>query len=267
MSDEKTFSNECTEHISLSLDVDLLPDEEAETAENSDKTADDEKDKLTAQNCSEALVNASESEYEVNGEIDSDEEDEVASEINEIALQNNTVESFEFPQNMYVSGENEIVIEEESGETQAIIEDGVGSGEIPVLSESCIVELKKSNVYAGKEVFLSIEEGQVVFYRGAYVTKIPLRGESLLFGRRDVMAGHYPDIDLAMYWKMDRSISRRHLRIYSNIDGSYFVEDICNHNSTFLNSCNRVLNRERVELKPGDRIFISKSIAITFCVI
>ena len=121
--------------------------------------------------------------------------------------------------------------------------------------------------YDGKEVYLNIEGGQEVFYHGAYVTRIPLNGESsLIVGRRDVMAGHYPDIDLALYWKQDRCLSRKHLRIYRDANGAYFVEDLCCNNATFLNSLEHPLNRQRVQLKPGDRILVSMSIVIDFCV-
>ena len=136
--------------------------------------------------------------------------------------------------------------------------------ELPISGVMSAIE--QNDPYEGKEVSLCIEGGQEVFYRGGYVKRIVLQGETLLIGRRDVMAGHYPDVDLAMYWKQDRSISRRHLRIYRGMNGSYFVEDICNNHATFLNSYHRPLNRERVELKNGDRIIVSMSIAICFMV-
>lgn len=138
------------------------------------------------------------------------------------------------------------------------------SVDVPVSSVSEVIS--QGDPYDGMEVSLCLEGGQEVFYRGSYVTKIVLQGESLLIGRRDVMAGHYPDIDLAMYWKQDKAVSRRHLRIYRDMNGSYFVEDVCNNNATYLNSYDRPLNRERVELKHGDRIFVSMSVAFRFTV-
>ena len=119
--------------------------------------------------------------------------------------------------------------------------------------------------YNGKELYLQIEDGKDVFYRGTYVTQIPLSGSPLLVGRRDVLAGHYPDIDLAMYWKEDRAVSRKHLSIYADMNGVYYVEDICNNNVTFLNGKDHPLNKERAELTPGDRIFTSNAIVIDFC--
>ncbi|MBO5752268.1 MAG: FHA domain-containing protein [Proteobacteria bacterium] len=137
------------------------------------------------------------------------------------------------------------------------------SAEIPM---SHVSEIVHDDPYEGREVSLYLEGGQEVFYRGNYVTKIVLQDAPLLIGRRDVMAGHYPDVDLAMYWKQDRSVSRRHLRIYRDMNGSYFVEDLCNNHATFLNSYDRPLNRERVELKNGDRILVSMSVAFCFTV-
>ncbi len=116
-----------------------------------------------------------------------------------------------------------------------------------------------------KECSLEVEGGQEVFFRGCYVTQIALKTDSLLVGRRDVMAGHYPDIDLAMYRKQDPCISRRHLCIYCDMNGVWFVEDICNHNATYLNGA--ALNHERRELKDGDRIIISSSIVLVFRVV
>ena len=133
---------------------------------------------------------------------------------------------------------------------------------IPQLTSS----IESDGVYANKDISLVFEGDQQVFYRGDYVTRIPLHGEPLLIGRRDVMAGHYPDIDLAMYWKQDRSISRRHMRIYRDANGLWYAEDICNNNATFINSLDNPINHERVALKHGDRILISNSIAIVFTV-
>ena len=121
-----------------------------------------------------------------------------------------------------------------------------------------------SGIYAGKELCLRVSEGKEVFYRGEYVREIALSGEELLVGRRDVMAGHYPDIDLAMYWKADKRVSRRHLRFYFNCNGSFFVEDLCNNQSTFLNDIQRPINRERIELHLGDRVKVSQSVVFEF---
>ena len=119
--------------------------------------------------------------------------------------------------------------------------------------------------YEGLELSLSVEGGKRVFFHGADVSKIVLTGEPLLLGRRDMLAGHYPDIDLGRYFDQDRTISRRHLRIYCDINGFWFVEDLCSNNATFLNDRKHPLNRSRAELKPGTKVLISNSIILTFC--
>ncbi len=115
----------------------------------------------------------------------------------------------------------------------------------------------------GKVAFLEVEGGQEIFFRGAYTTKVPLKASSVLVGRRDVMASHYPDIDLMMYRKLDPAISRRHLRFFLE-EGDYFIEDLCNNNATFLNDYANKLNHERRKLHHGDRIFVSMSLAFLF---
>ncbi|MBR4985742.1 MAG: FHA domain-containing protein [Proteobacteria bacterium] len=119
--------------------------------------------------------------------------------------------------------------------------------------------------YEGLEVSLSVDNGKRVFFHGADVSRIVLNGEPLLLGRRDMLAGHYPDIDLGQYFDQDRRISRKHLRIYRDINGLWFVEDLCSNNTTFLNDRRHPLNRSRAELKPGTKILISDSIILTFC--
>ena len=121
--------------------------------------------------------------------------------------------------------------------------------------------------YKGKPAFLLVENHQEVFYRGAYLTKVPLTGNPVIIGRRDVMAGYYPDIDLAAYWKQDRTISRRHLKIYADVNGFYYVEDLCNNDSTHVNTMDCELNRSRMVLHPGDRIFVGKMVSFSFNVV
>lgn len=117
-----------------------------------------------------------------------------------------------------------------------------------------------------KNAYLQIENDKAVFYRGEYVSKIPLNVKNILFGRRDVMAGYYPDVDLAAYWKDDPFVSRRHLRIYCDINGCFFVEDLCGNRTTFYNNKNHPLINECVALHPGDKIYISNAIVLLFCV-
>ncbi len=132
---------------------------------------------------------------------------------------------------------------------------------------SVLNDCQQQSEYKGKTAFLLVENHQDVFYRGSYLTKIPLMGNPVIIGRRDVMAGYYPDIDLAAYWKQDRTISRRHLKIYADINGFYYVEDLCNNNSTHVNTWDCELNRTRMVLRPGDRIFVGKVVVFSFNVI
>lgn len=120
-----------------------------------------------------------------------------------------------------------------------------------------------ANEEGTRSAYLEVEGGQEVFFRGAYTTRVPLKANSLLFGRRDVMASHYPDIDLMMYRKLDPAISRRHLRLFRE-NGRFFVEDLCNNNATFINDYSNKLNHERRELRHGDRIFVSMSLSFIF---
>jgi hypothetical protein len=116
---------------------------------------------------------------------------------------------------------------------------------------------------ADAQAFFEVEGAQEVFFRGSYTTRVPLKGGSLLVGRRDVMANHYPDIDLMMYRKLDPAISRRHLRVFRE-GGVYYVEDLCNNNATFINDYSNKLNHERKALQDGDRVFVSMSLALIF---
>ena len=149
-----------------------------------------------------------------------------------------------------------------------ILTEGDLSGHLPSLPKVPALDMNSEpghNKYEGHDCYLEIEGGQEVFYRGTYVRQIQLKTAQLLIGRRDVMAGHYPDVDLAMYRKQDSCISRRHLRIYRDVNGAWFVEDLCSHDATFYNGV--ALNHERRELNDGDRVIISSSIALVFRVV
>jgi len=147
----------------------------------------------------------------------------------------------------------------DSEETSGVIE--AYEPNVPSLSH---ISPSPNDCYGGRRAFLETEGAQEVFYRGKYVTHIELIGSSLLVGRRDVMSGHYPDIDLAMYRKQDPAISRRHFRIFCDINRRYFIEDLCNNNATFVNDYESPLNHERRELRDGDRIFVSMTLALVF---
>lgn len=110
---------------------------------------------------------------------------------------------------------------------------------------------------------LVVEGGQSVFFDGEMRTALHLDVDELLIGRRDPVAGHYPEIDLTHLAALDPHISRRHARIL-RARNRWFVEDLCTNSATFLNDRAHVLNGTRHPLQDGDRIFISDAVAMTF---
>lgn len=159
---------------------------------------------------------------------------------------------------------------------ESVAEQSFGLGELksdvdPALPQSNVYTLASEGLpndldpaaQLEPHAFLEVEGGQEIFFRGAYTTRVPIKTQSILIGRRDVMANHYPDIDLMMYRKLDPAISRRHLRIFRESE-THYVEDLCNNNATFLNDYSNKLNHERRELRDGDRIFVSMSLALLF---
>ncbi|PIW02699.1 MAG: hypothetical protein COW42_00175, partial [Deltaproteobacteria bacterium CG17_big_fil_post_rev_8_21_14_2_50_63_7] len=142
---------------------------------------------------------------------------------------------------------------------------GLDSQNVPLAKDppSLVSDDLDADEGLGKAAVLEVEGGQEIFFRGAYTTKVPFKGGNILVGRRDVMASHYPDIDLMMYRKLDPAISRRHLRFFRENE-HYYIEDLCNNNATFLNDYANKLNHERRELHHGDRIFVSMSLAFLF---
>lgn len=77
-------------------------------------------------------------------------------------------------------------------------------------------------------------------------------GEETAIGRRDPVTGINPDIDLTPA-DTQRSISRRHAKIFRR-DGKYFLrEEIGTMNGTFVNN-ERIETGVPVEFKPGDEV-------------
>lgn len=78
------------------------------------------------------------------------------------------------------------------------------------------------------------------------------RGPETLVGRRDPVTGINPDIDLTPV-DTQRSISRRHAKIYRR-GGKFFVaEEIGTMNGTFLNG-SRLETGVPTEMSPGDEV-------------
>jgi CRP-like cAMP-binding protein len=71
-------------------------------------------------------------------------------------------------------------------------------------------------------------------------------------GRKDAVTGIYPDVDLSPI-DQQRSISRRHAKIYRRGSKFFLGEEIGTMNSTFLNGT-RLETGVPVEVKPGDEL-------------
>lgn len=77
-------------------------------------------------------------------------------------------------------------------------------------------------------------------------------GSETTIGRKDPVTGIYPDIDLTPV-DNQRSISRRHAKIYRRGSKFFFGEEIGTMNSTFLNG-RRLETGIPSEIKPGDEL-------------
>lgn len=77
-------------------------------------------------------------------------------------------------------------------------------------------------------------------------------GSETTIGRKDPVTGIYPDIDLTPV-DNQRSVSRRHAKIYRRGSKYFFGEEIGTMNSTFLNG-HRLETGIPSEIKPGDEL-------------
>ncbi len=78
------------------------------------------------------------------------------------------------------------------------------------------------------------------------------RGTETSVGRRDPVTGIYPDVDLSPV-DSQRSISRRHGKIFRRGDKYFLSEEIGTMNGTFVNG-ERLETGVPVEVKPGDEL-------------
>ncbi len=78
------------------------------------------------------------------------------------------------------------------------------------------------------------------------------RGSETTIGRKDPVTGIYPDIDLTPI-DNQRSVSRRHAKIYRRGVKFFLSEEIGTMNATFLNGA-RLETGIPSELKPGDEV-------------
>jgi pSer/pThr/pTyr-binding forkhead associated (FHA) protein len=77
-------------------------------------------------------------------------------------------------------------------------------------------------------------------------------GSETTIGRKDPVTGIYPDIDLTPV-DNQRSVSRRHAKIYRRGNKFFFGEEIGTMNSTFLNG-RRMDTGVPAEIRPGDEL-------------
>jgi len=77
-------------------------------------------------------------------------------------------------------------------------------------------------------------------------------GSETTIGRKDPVTGIYPDIDLTPI-DNQRSISRRHAKIFRRGSKFFFGEEIGTMNSTFLNG-KRLETGIPAEIRPGDEL-------------
>lgn len=114
---------------------------------------------------------------------------------------------------------------------------------------------------AGGIFVLEIEGDQPVRFRGRAVSVIELKAGEYMLGRRDLVEGHYPDIDLQDMPHYGYT-SRRHARLIVR-DGQLFVIDIKGDATTAINDPQQPLaGGSEVELQEGDRLIIGE--AVTF---
>ncbi len=78
------------------------------------------------------------------------------------------------------------------------------------------------------------------------------RGSETTMGRKDPVTGIYPDVDLTPV-DSQRSVSRRHAKIYRRGAKFFLSEEIGTMNATFLNG-GRLETGVPGELKPGDEV-------------
>lgn len=78
------------------------------------------------------------------------------------------------------------------------------------------------------------------------------RGSETTIGRKDPVTGIYPDIDLTPV-DGQRSISRRHAKIYRRGEKYFLSEEIGTMNGTYRNG-QRLETGVPVEIKPGDEV-------------
>ena len=128
-------------------------------------------------------------------------------------------------------------------ETDRMLREALGSEESPASLEHPSQEPATPENAKGPER-LKHEGSDIEFFLAA--------GSETTIGRRDPVTGINPDIDLTPA-DSQRSISRRHAKIFRRGDKFYLREEIGTMNGTFING-ERVETGVPVEFKNGDEV-------------
>jgi len=127
-------------------------------------------------------------------------------------------------------------------ETDDLLKAAMGSGDhqpVPELPSPDLTEIHAS----GPERLLHAPSGMEFSLS---------RGSETTIGRKDPVTGIYPDVDLTPV-DGQRSVSRRHAKIYRRGAKFFLAEEIGTMNATFLNGT-RLGTGVPAELKPGDEV-------------
>ena len=107
-------------------------------------------------------------------------------------------------------------------------------------------------------LFLSVD-GEPVMFMGALAGRIPVGEKPIAIGRRDPMAGHYPEVDLQDLSDYGYA-SRRHAEVVLR-GGRVFVTDVKGAGTTAINEITNVLPPNKpVEVAPGGRVIIGERV-------
>ncbi|MCB9378800.1 MAG: cyclic nucleotide-binding domain-containing protein [Holophagales bacterium] len=125
-------------------------------------------------------------------------------------------------------------------ETDRLLREAMGSAPDPVIEmptpQEAMVDAAPQRLIherSGMEFFLS-------------------RGPETMIGRRDPVTGIHPDIDLTPV-DTQRSISRRHSKVYRRGNKFFLAEEIGTMNGTFINGA-RIETGVPAEIKNGDEV-------------
>jgi len=126
-------------------------------------------------------------------------------------------------------------------ETDAMLRDALGkSSPVPVVEQPAVSEV---HAPAARERLVETKSNMEFFLAA---------GAETLIGRRDPVTGINPDIDLTPV-DTQRSISRRHAKVYRRGGKFYLAEEIGTMNGTFVNG-SRLETGVPTEIRIGDEV-------------